>query len=247
MEEKDNQKKEVEQKDGEKNNPKKEVMQKEQEKNNFKKEVENKDEEKNIQKKESKNKGEKKPIDLKNKKIITFTIIGGVALIVLVIIIALIAGMVSKPSKSKSEELVKSYLKAVQDADGDKFGKLIDIKGYIIFNEEGEKKFAAKYKDKEKYIKDYLKDKNYDDISEAKDSIISSFKSKYSYSYNSKEYSLKEITSIKKSNRTNKITIIKAKVKVKSSYSSSSDTKNLKLYVMKVDGEYKIIGAELDS
>ena len=39
---------------------------------------------------------------------------------------------------------------------------------------------------------------------------------------------------------------IKAKVKVKTSYSSSADTANLKLYVIKVDGEYKIVSAELD-
>lgn len=200
-------------------------------------------EEKNTEKKDV----EKKSMDPKTKKIITFSIIGGVALIVLVLIIALIVGISGKPSKSKSEELVKSYLKAVQEADEDKFEKLIDAKGYIIFQEEGEKKFDKKYKDKEKYIKDYLKDKNYDDITEAKDSIISSFKSKYSYYYNSKEYSLKEITSVKKSNRSKKIVEIKAKVKVKSSYSSSSDTKNLKLYVLKVDGEYKVIGAELES
>lgn len=188
---------------------------------------------------------EKKPMDPKTKKIITCSIIGGVALIVLIVIIALVAGLSGKPSKGKSEELVKSYLKAVQEADDEKFENLIDVKGYIIFKEEGEKKFDAKYKDKETYIKKYLKDKNYDDVSEAKDSISSSFKSRYSYS--SKEYSLKEITSIKKSNRSKKICEIKAKVKAKSSYSSSSDTKNLKLYVMKVDGKYKIIGAELES
>lgn len=210
-------------------------------------------EEKNIEKKDvekknaEKKNAEKKSMDPKTKKIITFSIIGGVALIVLITIIALIIGMLGKPSKSKSEELVKSYLKAVEEADGDKFEKLIDVKGYIIFKEEGEKKFDAKYKDKDKYIKKYLKDKNYDDISEAKDSIVSSFKSKYSYSYNSKEYSLKEITSVKKSNRSKKISEIKAKVKVKRSSSSSSDTKNLKLYVLKVDGEYKIIGADLES
>lgn len=205
-------------------------------------------EEKNIEKKDvEKNNVEKKSMDPKTKKIITFSIIGGVALIVLIIVIALIIGMLGKPSKSKSEELVKSYLKAVEEADGDKFEKLIDVKGYIIFQEEGEKKFDAKYKDKEKYIKKYLNDKNYDDVSEAKESIVSSFKSKYSYYYSSKEYSLKEITSVKKSNRSKKISVIKAKVKVKRSSSSSSDTKNLKLYVVKVDGEYKVIGADLES
>lgn len=211
--------------------------------------MEEKNNEKNDEEKmnEEKVNGEKKSIDPKTKKILTFSIIGGVALIVLIIIIALIVGKSGKPSKSKSEELVKSYLNVVEDADGEKFGKLIDVKGYIIFQEEGEKKFDKKYKDKDKYIKSYLKDKNYDDITEAKDSIESNFKKEYSYTYNSGEYSLKEITSIKKSNKSNKISVIKAKVKVKNEYSSSTDTKNLRLYVIKVDGEYKIIGAELDS
>ena len=46
--------------------------------------------------------------------------------------------------------------------------------------------------------------------------------------------------------KSKKVKIIKAKVKVKTSYSSSTHTANLKLYVIKVDGEYKIVSAELD-
>ncbi len=185
----------------------------------------------------------KKAMDPKKKKIITFSIIGGAALIVFIILIALILSMAGKPSKSKSEELVKSYLKAINDSDEDKFGDLIDTKGYIIFNEEGEKKFDRKYKEKDTYIKKYLDDKNYDDISDAEDYILSQVSSKYSYSY--KEYSLKEIASVEKSSKSSKIKEIKAKVKVKSSYSTSSDTKTLKLYVIKVDGKYKVVGSEL--
>lgn len=198
-------------------------------------------EEKNIEQKDV----EKKSIDPKTKKIITFSVIGGVALIVLIVLLILIIGMLGKPSKNKAEDIVKSYLKAVEEDDADKFEKLIDAKGYIIFKEEGEKKFDAKYKDKEKYIKKYLDNKNYDDVSEAKDAIVSSFKSKYSYK--TKEYTLKEITEIKKSNRSKKIVEVKAKVKVKRKTSSSSDTKNLKLYLLKVDGQYKIVGADLES
>ncbi|MBO5348327.1 MAG: hypothetical protein J6A89_00675 [Clostridia bacterium] len=200
---------------------------------------ENKIEQKDVEK----NTVQKEPMDPKKKKIITFSIIGGAVLIILVIALALIIGMSGKPNQSTSQDLVKSYLKAVEDADGDKFEKLIDANGYIIFKEEGEKKFDTKYKDEEKYIKSYLKDEDYEDIDEATDSLVSSFESRYSY--DSKEYSLKEITAIQKSNRSKKIAEIKAKVKVKSSY--STDTKNLKLYVLKVDGEYKVIGAELDS
>ena len=87
-------------------------------------------------------------------------------------------------------------------------------------------------------------EKYFDELSDAESSITTTLKNKYKYS--SKEYSLKEITSIKKSSKSKKIKIIKAKLKVKSSYSSSSDTANLKLYVIKVDGEYKIVSAELD-
>lgn len=188
---------------------------------------------------------EKKKMEPKTKKIMTFSIIGGVALIAIIVIIALIVGLSGKPSKGKAQDLVKSYLSAVENADEDKFEKIIDTKGYIIFKEEEEKKFDTKYKNKDKYIKDYLEDRDYDDLSDAKDSILSSLKSRYSYS--SKEYSLKEITSIKKSSKSKKISIIKAKVKVKSKYSSTSDTKNLKLYVVKVDGQYKVVGADLES
>lgn len=185
-----------------------------------------------------------KEADSKKKKVITFSVVGIVAVIAIIVALILVIGMIGKPSKSKSEELINDYLKAANDSDGDKFAKLIDVKGYIIFKEEGEKKFDKKYKDKEKYIKDYLDDKNYDDISDAKDAISSTFKSQNSYS--SKEYSLKEITKVEKSSKSKKISVIKAKVKVKSKYSSSSDTKTMKLYVIKADKEYKIVGAELD-
>lgn len=189
-------------------------------------------------------KEKKKAMSPKTKKIIMFSAIGAVALILIIAAIIVLVNISGKPSKSKAESLVKDYLKAVNDDDDEKFAKLIDVKGYIIFKEEEEKKFDKKYKEKEDYIKDYLKDNDYDDLSEAKDTITRNFKSKYSYS--SYEYSIKEITEVKKSNKSKKISIIKAKVKAKSSYSSLSDTKNLKLYVIKADGGYKIVGAELE-
>lgn len=177
------------------------------------------------------------------KRLFAFSLVGGIAVVLIIILAIIFISMAGKPSKAKSEELVKDYLKAVNDDDADEFAKLIDVKGYIIFNEESEKKFDKKYKNKN-YINDYLKDNNYDELSDAKDAISSKFKNKYTYS--SKEYSLKEITEVKKSTKSKKVKIIKAKVKVKTSYSSSADTANLKLYVIKVDGEYKIVSAELD-
>ncbi len=179
----------------------------------------------------------------KNKKILTFSLVGGIAVVALIIIAIVIACFAGKPSKSKSEEIIKDYLAAINDKSEDEFAKVIDTKGYIVYKEEGEKKFDKKYDDK-KYIKNYLEDNNFDELSDAESSITTTLKNKYKYS--SKEYSLKEITSIKKSSKSKKIKIIKAKLKVKSSYSSSSDTANLKLYVIKVDGKYKVINAEID-
>ena len=168
------------------------------------------------------------------KRLFAFSLVGGIAVVLIIILAIIFISMAGKPSKAKSEELVKDYLKAVNDDDADEFAKIIDVKCYIIFNEESEKKFDKKYKSKN-YINDYLKDNNYDELSDAKDAISSKFKNKYTYS--SKEYSLKEITEVKKSTKSKK---------VKTSYSSSTDTANLKLYVIKVDGEYKIVSAELD-
>lgn len=180
----------------------------------------------------------------KNKKILTFSLVGGIAVVAIIIIAIIIACFAGKPSKSKSEEIIKDYLAAINDKSEDEFAKVIDTKGYIVYKEEGEKKFDKKYDDK-KYIKNYLEDNNFDELSDAESSITTTLKNKYKYS--SKEYSLKEITSIKKSSKSKKIKIIKAKLKVKSSYSSSSDTAaNLKLYVIKVDGKYKVINAEID-
>lgn len=179
----------------------------------------------------------------KNKKILTFSLVGGIAVVAIIIIAIIIACFAGKPSKSKSEEIIKDYLAAINDKSEDEFAKVIDTKGYIVYKEEGEKKFDKKYDDK-KYIKNYLEDNNFDELSDAESSITTTLKNKNKYS--SKEYSLKEITSIKKSSKSKKIKIIKAKLKVKSSYSSSSDTANLKLYVIKVDGKYKVINAEID-
>lgn len=179
----------------------------------------------------------------KNKRLLAFSLVGGIAVVIVVIAIVLLICAIGKPSKSKSKEIIEDYLKAVNEDDSDLYAKLIDAKGYIIFNEEGEKKFDKKYKSKN-YISNYLEDKSYDDLSDAKDAIVQKFKSKYMYL--SKEYSFKELTEVKKSNKSKKIYIIKAKLKVKSSYSSSSDTTNLKLYVIKVDGKYKVINAEID-
>ena len=189
-----------------------------------------------------KNKDVKSSNNDAKKKIITFSIIGGVALIALILIIVLLGAFAGKPSKSEAEKLVKNYLQAATDDEADQFADVIDTEGYIIYKEEGVKKFDKKYKDKKKYLKDYYEDHNLDGLSEAKDKVAETFENKYYTYYSSKEYTLKEITSIEKLNSSKKLKVIKAKVKVK--YSSTSDTQSMKFYVMKVNGKYKIVDVE---
>lgn len=189
-----------------------------------------------------KNKDVKSSNNDAKKKIITFSIIGGVALIALILIIVLLGAFAGKPSKSEAEKLVKNYLQAATDDEADQFADVIDTEGYIIYKEEGVKKFDKKYKDKKKYLKDYYEDHNLDGLSEAKDKVAETFENKYYTYYSSKEYTLKEITSIEKLNSSKKLKVIKAKVKVK--YSSTSDTQSMKFYVMKVNGKYKIVAVE---
>ena len=194
------------------------------------------------QKKNGQTVGENNNEKTKNKKILAFSLVGGIAVIAVIIIAIIIACFAGKPSKSKAEDIIKDYLSAINDKSEDELAKVIDTKGYIVYKEEGEKKFDKKYNDK-KYIKNYLEDNNFDELSDAEKSITKVLKGKYYYS---REYSLKEITSIKKSDKSKKIKVIKAKLKVKYDSSSSSSTVNLKLYVIKVDGEYKVINAEID-
>ncbi len=177
----------------------------------------------------------------KKRSPLTYTIVGGIGLIAFILILAVVIALMSgKPSKKTAEKVVKSYIEAMNDADGDKFLNTIDPEGYIIFQEEGEKKFDKNYKDKKDYIKEYLEDHDYDDMDEAKESLAATFKS--TYKYTSSEYSVKQITSVAKSSRSKNIKVVKAKIKYKNSY--SSDTKTMKFYLMKVKGKYKVVGME---
>lgn len=184
----------------------------------------------------------------KKKKIILFSSIAGAATLLLILIVVLVVNLTGKPNKKVSEALVKDFLEAVNDKDGDAFVKLVDAKGYVIYNEEKESKFNEKYKKKDDYFKKYQKKNNLDDAGEVDDFIAGAFKSSVSsklgsqYSYAGYECSLKEITEINKSKKSNKLITIKAKVKVKSTY--STDVKTLRLYTIKSSGKYKIVGYE---
>ena len=112
-------------------------------------------EEKEIQNKDVENvkKSEDVTNNGKNKKIIAISLVSLVGVIALIAIIIFVIGALGKPSKKVSEQLVKDYLEAVNDDDGDKFTDLIDLSGYVIYKEEDLKKFDNKYKDKEKHLK----------------------------------------------------------------------------------------------
>ena len=184
----------------------------------------------------------------KKKKIILFSSIAGAAVLLLILIIVLVVNLTGKPNKKTSEALVKDFLEAVNDEDGDEFVKLVDTKGYVIFNEEKESKFNDKYKKKDEYFKRYQKKSNFDDAEDVDNFIDNSFESTIGsqlgsqYLYTDCKCSLKEITEINKSKKSSKLVIIKAKVKIKSE--DSTDVKTLRLYTIKSSGEYKIVGYE---
>ncbi|MBR2704241.1 MAG: hypothetical protein IKE91_02110 [Clostridia bacterium] len=175
----------------------------------------------------------------KTKVIVISVIAVAVALLLIAGIVALVKNL-GKPSKSQAKKVVESYLEAINDDDDDALIKLIDTDGYVILKEEKESKFDKKYKKKSSYVKDFMEDNNIDDEEELEDKITSNEGYIFGSSY---EYSLKEITSVKKSSKSSKIAIIKAKVKRESSY--SKDTETLTLYVIKSGGKYKVIGSKL--
>lgn len=169
-----------------------------------------------------------------------------ISVIAIAVVLLLIAGIVAlaknlgKPSKNQAKKVVESYLEAINEDDDDELIKQIDVDGYVILKEENESKFDKKYKKKSSYIKDFMDDKNLDDKEELEEKITDNEGYIFGSSY---EYSLKEITNVKKSSKSSKIAIIKAKVKKESSY--SKDTVTLTLYVIKSGGKYKVIGSKL--
>lgn len=174
-------------------------------------------------------------------KVILFSVVGVVALIFVIVGIVVCANVFGKPSKNQAKKLAQSYISAINDKDDDALIKLIDADGYVIFKEEKESKFDSKYKDRSSYIKKYLDKNNIDDREELEEKIAKEEINNARPSYY--EYSFKEITDIKKSSKSSKIIVIKAKVSQKTSYDKES--KVLRLYVMKVSGKYKVIGSEI--
>ena len=55
------------------------------------------------------------------KRLFAFSLVGGIAVVLIIILAIIFISMAGKPSKAKSEELVKDYLKAVNDDDADRY------------------------------------------------------------------------------------------------------------------------------
>lgn len=185
--------------------------------------------------------------DVKKNKIVLYSVIGGIISVVAILAIVLIIILTNgKPSKKVSKKLVEDFVEAVNDKDGDAFAELIDVKGYVIFNEEKESKFNEKYKKKDEYFNKYKKKNDFDDTDDVIDSISTNFENSISQefggAYTKYECKFKDIESVKKSKKSSKIYTIKAKVKV-SAYSKDT-TKALRLYTVKDGGKYKIVGYE---
>ena len=173
-------------------------------------------------------------------KIIIISVVAVILSILLIVGIVAIAKNAGKPSKKQAEKIVESYLEAINDEDEDALLSQIDVDGYVILKEEKEKKFDKKYKDKSSYINKYMDKNNVDDIEEIEDDVIKNEGYVFSSYY---DYSFKELSSVKKSSKSGKISVIKAKIKQESSY--SKDTKTLTLYVIKSSGKYKVVGSKL--
>lgn len=184
---------------------------------------------------------ESAPTSSGNKtKIIIISVIAAIVAILLIVGIVALVKNAGKPNKSQAKKVVESYIDAINEDDNDELIKQIDVDGYVIFKEEKESKFDKKYKKKSSYIKDFMEDNDIDDREELDEMVTKNEGYVFSSYY---EYSLKEITSIKKSSKSSKISVIKAKVKQESSY--SKNTKTLTLYVIKEKGKYKVVGSKL--
>lgn len=173
-----------------------------------------------------------------NKKVI-ISIIIAIVVIALIGVSIIIYNIMSKPSEKKATELINTYIQAMTEADGQLMIQNFDVEANTILEQEGERKFAKNYKDKDEYIQKYLKENNYENIDELKNNVVTKFESSYGYY----QYELKEIKSIEKSDKCKKIIVVRAKVKLQSKYYSRVDT--ARFYLLKVDGQYKIIDAEI--
>ena len=185
------------------------------------------------------------PVKSGNKtKVIVISVIAVAIVLLLIAGIVALAKNLGKPSKKQAEKLVKSYIDAINDDDEEDILSQIDVDGYTVFQavDEKESKFDKKYKKKKDTVEDFMDDKNLDDKDELEDYIVENEEDEFYTDYGY-EYTFKSISSVKKSSKSSKIAVIKAKVKIETSYSDY--TRTLVLYVMKVSGKYKVIGSQI--
>ena len=184
---------------------------------------------------------ESAPVKSGKTKVIVISVIAAILAVLAIVGIVAIVKNAGKPSKKQAEKIVKSYLEAINDQDDEALLKQIDVDGYVILKEEEkESKFDKNYKKKSSYMKKFKEDKDLDDDEDVEKLVTKYEKSVFSSYY---DYSFKEISSVKKSEKSGKISIIKAKIKQSSSYSDSKKT--LTLYVIKEKGKFKVIGSKL--
>lgn len=168
-------------------------------------------------------------------------IVGGAVIIVAVIIaiIVIAINVHNKPNEEKAKSVVETYVQAMSDGDGEKMINLIDLEGYIIFNKNGEKDFDENYKNKSELINNYLSEKNYSDLNGASQKISSDFENVYGYY----SYTVNEITSIEKSDKSKNLIVVRCKVQLKSNRYSTVNS--ARFYLLKNNGDYKVVGIDM--
>lgn len=164
---------------------------------------------------------------------------GLIALAIIITIIIVAINIHNKPNEEKAKSIVESYIQAMSEGNGEKMLSVIDKEGYIIFNKVEEKNFDENYKKKSDFISNYLSENKYSDLNAASQKISSDFENVYGYY----TYTLNEITSIENSERSKNLIVVRCKVQLKSNRYSTVNS--AKFYILKNNGDYKIVGIDM--
>lgn len=161
------------------------------------------------------------------------------AVVAIIALIFIIINISNKPNKEKAKTLVENYVSAMSEGNGEKMLGLIDSEGYIIFNENKEKTFDENYKKKTDFINDYLNKNSLSDMNAATQKIKTDFENVYGYY----TYTINEITSIENSEKSKNLIVVRCKVQLKSNRYSTVNS--ARFYILKNNGEYKIVGMDM--
>lgn len=168
--------------------------------------------------------------------------IGGAAVILIGIIIAIIViciNIAGRPNEEKATQVVNEYILAMTEGNGEKMLATIDTEAYVIFDEKGTRDFDETYNNKSEFISEYLQINELADSYELTQKVKSDFENVYGYY----EYTVKEITGIQNVSSSDNLILVKAKVQLKSNRYSSEN--NAKFYILKNNGDYKIVGMDM--